>query len=128
MRYLGIDYGSRLIGLATSDEKGEFAFPYGSILNDATRIREIQKLVDEKKISTIVVGDTLSDNGGRNQVTNAADTFIEELGSRLSVRVVRAREAWSTFEAARFAPKGKEHDDAAAAAIILQRFLDVPHE
>ena len=123
MRYLGVDYGSQLIGLSVSDEKGEFAFPLGSIRNDTTRIAEIKMIVDEKKIGGIVVGDTLSDTGGRNQVTNDADRFIEEL-SVLTIPVSRMREAWSTFEAARFAPEGKKHDDAAAAAIILQRYLE----
>ena len=123
MRYLGIDYGSKLIGLSVSDEKGEFAFPLGSILNNAARIAEIKIIVDEKKIGGIVVGDTLSDNGGRNQVTNDADKFIEEL-STVQIPVTRMREAWSTFEAARFAPNNQKHDDAAAAAIILQRYLE----
>ena len=125
MKYLGIDFGTKRIGIAVSDEVGTIAFPRKTLPNDDQLIPQLKKLIDEEKISHIVVGDTRSHGGGENPVSAQADTFIESLEQATALRVERAFEAWSSIEASRYAPKGKEHDDAAAAAIILQRFLDM---
>jgi putative Holliday junction resolvase len=124
MRYLGIDYGARRIGIAVSDEAGSFAFPKETIPNDATSIDRIHTLVKRENIGHIVIGDTRAMNGVNNAITLEADAFARSLESHSKIPVSRSWEAWSSIEASRFAPKGKEHDDAAAAAIILQRFLD----
>lgn len=128
MKYLGIDYGARRIGLATSDENGEFAFPKETIPNDLSSIDRITRIIRQDNIAGVVIGDTRADTGVENPITKEVETFGEALQHHAGVPVSFVREAWSSFEAARFAPKGKEHDDAAAAAIILQRFLDAHRE
>lgn len=123
MRILGIDYGERRLGLALSDEGAGFAFPKETIPNDAAAIERIVAMCAAEGVQEVVIGDTRAANGVENAITAEAEEFAQRLEGRgLSVRT--AREAWSSVEAARFAPKGKEHDDAAAAAIILQRHLD----
>ncbi len=124
MRYLGIDYGARRIGLALSDEKGEFAFPNATVPNDGSTIDRIGKICVKEGVQEIVIGDTRAGNEGENVITKEAEDFAELLSKHTRLVVHRVREAWSSMEASRFAPKGKEHDDAAAAAIILQRYLD----
>ncbi len=126
MRYLGIDYGTRAVGIAYSDERGQFAFPLEIIPNDAHLIENIAHLVVDKKVEHIVVGDTRADSGAPNKITEALERFSDALGARTKLPVSHVREAWSSHEASRFAPKGHERDDAASAAIILQRFLDSP--
>jgi RNase H-fold protein (predicted Holliday junction resolvase) len=64
-----------------------------------------------------------SDGGAANILTEQCERFGKLLETRSKVSVSFVREAWSSFEAARFAPDQKKRDDA-AAAIILQRFLD----
>ena len=123
MRTLGIDYGAKRIGIAISDAAGGFAFPKGVIPNDASALDAILALVASEKIGAVVVGDTRAANGAENPVTFEADRFCEALEEKLEIPMHRAWEAWSSAEAGRFAPDGK-HDDSAAAAIILQRFLD----
>lgn len=123
MRYLGLDYGAKRIGVAVSDEAGGFAFPKETIPNDAQAIEGIARMIVEAAIGAVVIGDTRAANGAENPVTFEADRFVEELGERVQIPLHRAWEAWSSIEAGRFAPDG-EHDDSAAAAIILQRFLD----
>lgn len=125
MKYLGIDFGSQYIGLAISDDRGTMAFPRAEIANDAKSKDFILKMIEEEKVGTVVVGDTRAFNGGANRVTNTADKFIKELTAVTSVPVQVALEAGTSVEAARFAPKGHTHDNTAAAAIILQRFLDM---
>lgn len=125
MRYLGVDYGMKRIGIARSDERGAIAFPAGTIVNDGSALGAICALAEREKAGAIIVGDTRSHGGTENPITAAAERFIEALGRGSNLPVVPVFEAWSSAEAARYAPKGKEHDDAAAAAVILQRYLDM---
>jgi len=124
MRYLGIDYGARRIGIAISDEAASFAFPKETIPNDASTIDRIGTLVKTDSIGAIVIGDSRALNGVENAITSDAEAFAALLEKHVRLPLHTSWEAWSSVEAARFAPKGKEHDDAAAAAIILQRYLD----
>lgn len=124
MRYVGIDYGTKQVGIAVSDADGGFAFPRETLPNDARLIGGLCDLAQKEGAGAFVVGDTRSLSGQENPVTAASDAFADRLGAESGVPVHRMREAWSSAEAMRFAPPGKRHDDAAAAAIILQRFLD----
>ena len=125
MKYLGIDFGSRQIGIAISDEGGTMAFPRTEIPNDKNVKEFIARMIEEEGVGAVVVGDTRAFNGGENRITEQADRFIAELTKLVTVPVHVALEGGTSVEAARFAPKGHTHDDAAAAAIILQRFLDM---
>lgn len=125
MRYLGIDYGEKRIGLAISDEEGHIAFPRAIIDNDSRTLDLIRKDVDEQKVGHIIVGDTKSYSGLRNDVTSDAEAFIEVLKKTLGLPVEGVFEAGSSIEASRYAPEGETHNDSVAAAVILQRFLDM---
>ena len=125
MKYLGIDYGARQVGVAVSNAEGTIAFPRGNVPNDDKLMPALAAMCRDEKIETILVGDTRAFSGADNLITPEADAFMERLARETGVPVSRAREAWSTVEAARYAPKGREHDDSAAAAVILQRFLDM---
>jgi RNase H-fold protein (predicted Holliday junction resolvase) len=88
----------------------------------------MQQLADfaaEEKVDRIIVGDTLSHGGGKNPVTTEAEQFIEALARETALPVSRTFEVFSSIEASRYAPSSKQHDDSAAAAVILQRFLDM---
>jgi putative Holliday junction resolvase len=124
MRYLGIDYGTKKIGVAVSDDAGSFAFPRGTLDNDDKILDTFAAFVEKERIEEIVMGDTRTDLGEENRITKESDKFAYELEAWLKLPMHRVREAWSTQEAARYAPQGQKHDDSAAAAIILQRFLD----
>lgn len=125
MRYLGVDYGDT-IGLSLSDESGAFAFPLETIARGEGAIARIIELCRTRDVSAIVIGDTRAMNGRENAITAASDAFSEKVAAETGLPVHREPEAWSSVEAARFAPKGDKHNDASAAAIILQRFLDRP--
>ena len=125
MKYLGLDYGTKKVGTALSDEGGTIAFPRATLPNDENLLLKIKGLVEVEGAGAIVVGDTRAASGAPNQATDAAESFIEALRRLVEVPVERGFEAWSSVEASRYAPKGRARDDAAAAAIILQRFLDM---
>ena len=125
MKYLGVDYGAKRVGLAISDEAGAIAFPRATVPNDEKLLQFVYRMCEEEHVATVVIGDTRSHSGGENPVTAQADKFIEEFARLTAIPIERAPEMWSSIEASRYAPEGKGHDDSSAAAIILQRFLDM---
>ncbi len=124
MKYLGIDYGAKRVGIAISDDTGAIAFPRETIPNDERLLARAARLAEEEKIGTIVVGDTRAAGGRENPITAEADRFARDLKERTRLPVERIFEVWSSIEASRLT--GDEgHDDAVAAAIILQRYLEM---
>ncbi|HEY4487690.1 MAG TPA: RuvX/YqgF family protein [Candidatus Paceibacterota bacterium] len=125
MKYLGIDFGMKRVGVAVSNDEATIAFPRVTLKNEETLVPQIVEIIEKEKIGAIVIGDTRALSGAPNPIVSlSVDLFIEELKDAIQIPIHTAFEAWSSIEASRYAPKGKEHDDAAAAAIILQRFLD----
>ncbi|MEI6352787.1 MAG: Holliday junction resolvase RuvX [Candidatus Nomurabacteria bacterium] len=124
MKYLALDYGSKKIGVAISDEMGMFAFPFKIILNKnkENSLEEFLKIVSENNISTIVVGESLNQKGVENKILEEAKSFVKILEEKSKAKIVFEKEWFSTVEARRYDDR-RDADDS-AAAIILQRFLD----
>ncbi len=139
---LGIDYGSKKLGLALSDTGGLMAFPHAVIPHDGNALQAIARLVTEKKVEVVVMGDTLSGAGVENQVTKEARAFGARLEKELGLPLQwvsevgtsgAARVGWGEGEirgVVQTPQRAKKDDlhDARAAALILQRFLDVHRE
>lgn len=123
MKYLGLDYGTKRIGIALSDENGEFAFPKSIIPSDTSAINTIVQIVTEESVEGIVLGESLATNEVHNQLAQQTLQFKEKLAQMTTVPIVLEREGFSTVEAHRYQTKKGSRDDS-AAAIILQRFLD----
>jgi len=127
-KYIGIDFGIKRVGIAASDAAGTIAFPRNVLSNDATLIARIEEIIRVEKAESIVVGDTNSHSGAKNPVSAQADAFVEKLATATGLPIERSWEVWSTMEVSKLATKGHEHDDASAAAFILQRFLDMKEQ
>ena len=100
---LGIDYGSRRIGLAISDPDGVFAFPAGWLERrgggqDLAALREIAEARD---VVQIVVGLPIHMNGREGPEARAARAFAESLGRETGRKVDLFDERWTTREAER---------------------------
>lgn len=124
MKYIGLDYGSKRVGIAISNEEGTIAFPHAVLPNDTRLFGAVLGIVKAEGAQRIVAGDTRSHGGAANPVTEEAEAFFEHLARESGVPLFRAFEVFSSVEAARYAPHAVSHDDSAAAAIILQRFLE----
>ena len=124
MKFLGIDYGAKRIGLAVSNDAGTIAFPRETVANMKGIIATIQKIIRDEHIGFVVVGDTKSYGGIPNPVTLQVRGFVDDLKAVLDVPIASSWEAGSTMEANRYDPSGA-HNDSAAAAVILQRYLDI---
>ena len=123
---LGVDYGTKRVGVAISDEGGQFAFPYKVI--DSAKISPeatagaIADICKEKGIADVVMGESKNLKGEDNTVMQYIKVCADEL-TRLGLNVSFEPEWFSTQAAERF--QGKKDDiDSSAAAVILQSFLD----
>lgn len=135
MKYLGIDFGTKKIGLAVSDEDGKVAFPKEIISNDKETLRYIVRFIEGEQIGEIVVGRSVDGQGNENEVMKSVRDFIGQLSLLVQVPVHLQDEQMTTLEALKSlkpeknvarkrAKRDTKHVDAHAAALILQRYLD----
>lgn len=122
MKRMGIDFGSKKIGIAMTDDSGVMAFPHEVVPNDAQFLSYIEQLVAEKGIGEIVIGHSLDNNGAPNKIHQAVEEFITDITLQIGIPVHLEPEQFSTQQAARIQGKDAQ-TDAAAAAIILDSFI-----
>ena len=123
MRYLGIDYGTKRVGVSVSDENGQLAFPYAILENSKGLVGEVKAICVKEGITNIVVGESVNYEGQPNLVMEEITSFVAELREVVAIPVVYEREFLSTQQA-RFFQTDSTHVDDSAAAIILQSYLD----
>jgi putative Holliday junction resolvase len=128
---LGLDLGTRRIGAAVSDRTGTLASPLKVLerSGDPARDRgEIVRLVREEDVERVVVGMPTSLSGEPGPAAQAAMAETVALSAELEVPVVAWDERFTTVIAGRSmqgtAKKKKSTIDAAAAAVMLQSWLD----
>lgn len=126
MRILGIDYGSKRVGIALSDEAGQFAMPLIVLKNNKELLEEVRSIVTDNKVETIVMGESKSYKGEMNTIMEQITPFKALLEKELSIKVIFEPEFMTSVAAERFQGKNDMHD-ASAAALILQSFLDRDH-
>lgn len=123
MKIMGIDFGTKKIGIAISDDSGVMAFPHSVVKNDDKLLSYIEKLVSERSINEIVIGHSLNNQGGPNQVHSLVEEFITDLTLRIGVPVHLEPEQYSTQQAIHLQGR-TDMVDASAAAIILDSYLN----
>ncbi len=139
-RFMGIDYGTKRIGVAISDENHTLAFPKEIIQNNKDTFEKIKHLIKEENIKEIVVGESVDFSGKLNVLSGRIEVFILELKEKFVLPVHKQKEFLTSIEARRSKNGKKESNqaqshskvkqiksgrvDASAAALILQRYLD----
>jgi putative Holliday junction resolvase len=100
---LGLDYGSRRIGLAVSDEAGLFAFPAGALERTGLQrdLAALAALIAERGVTRVVVGLPLHMSGRGGPEAEAARAFARALGEAVQLPVDLLDERWTTREAER---------------------------
>lgn len=135
MKYLGIDYGSKKVGLAISDDEGSFAFPYKIIPNNMELLDSIHNICGEENITAIVIGESLDFSCRPNKVMGSIEDLRKTLEIELELPVYYEKEFMTSVfargsdgkevnNARKVKQKDKGKIDDSAAALILQRFLD----
>lgn len=123
MRYIGIDYGRKRVGIAVSDEGGKFALPHAVWENGPDLIKNIKKLCLEKVADGIVIGESRDLDGRENEILKDIMFLKEELEAELSIPIYLQPEFYTTVEAGRIQGENKMQD-ASAAALILKSYLE----
>jgi putative holliday junction resolvase len=130
-RIIGIDYGEKRVGVAISDEGQSFAFPRTVLKNDVRLLDTLAQLAQDEGAVLFVIGESENPRGGMNTIMRRITIFAEAIQVRTGLHVEFVNEAYSSAEARRaFEEKIKSRKDAtmpidaAAAAIILQMFID----
>ena len=140
MKILGIDYGTKRVGLAMSDDGGSIAFPKEIVKNDSSTLKHIEKLIKTENIEEIVIGESLDLDGTQNKVHEKIQKFAKQLEDFFKIKVFFQKEFMTSVEArkttifksslsqtqasSRMKKETGEKVDAKAAALILQRYLD----
>ena len=121
-RLMGIDYGSKRVGVAVSDEGRQFALPLVTVLNTPELIAEIEKIAIDHEVKEIVVGESRNYKGEPNAIFQDVEAFKKEMEKR-HFKVHFELEFMTSQQAERLQGKN-DKSDASAAALILQSYLD----
>lgn len=134
MRYLGLDLGTKTLGVSVSDPLGIIASSKEIIRHEENYdklLEEVEKLVNELKIDQIVLGYPKNMNNTLGERANKSLEFKKMLEEKLNIPVILMDERLSTKEATDLLIKNdtsrkkrKQVIDSLAATIILQRYLD----
>ena len=139
-RFMGVDYGTKRIGVAISDENKTLSFPKEIIQNNKDTFEKLGFLIKKENIKEIVVGESVDFSGKLNVLSGRIEVFILELKEKFNLPIHKQKEFLTSVEARRSKNGKKESNqaqshskvkqiksgrvDASAAALILQRYLD----
>lgn len=135
MKILGIDYGTKRIGVAIGDMETKIAVPLSVIemknaeLRMKNTVERIARIVKDEQVSLMVVGLPTRTDGGKSEMGKKVERFIKELHGKVGVHIVTQDERFTTAQVERSmkgmgkARKGIDKDSA-AAALILQSWFD----
>lgn len=133
---MGLDYGSKTIGIAISDELGFTAQPVETVeRNGENKLRKslarISEIVREKNIQKIVVGLPVNMSGKRGERVARTLEFVEKLKLRVDIPIVMQDERLTTVEANEILSESgvkreerKRYIDQIAASIILKEYME----
>ena len=122
MRLLGIDYGSKKVGLALTDETGSMAFPHSVVSTDKMLLKTIEAIIHKERVREVVIGYSLDRDGNPNKIHAAAEEFMLDLTLATGIPIHLEPEQYTTQAAIRLQGK-TPMTDAAAAALILDGYL-----
>lgn len=133
MTYLGLDLGSKTLGIAISDRLGIIANPLEVIRynNYEELLDKLNEIIASKKVDTIVLGNPLNLDGTLSKRSEETLKFKEVLENKLNLNVILQDERLSTVEAENILIENntsrknrKKVIDKMAATIILESYLN----
>ncbi len=133
MRILGIDYGSKRMGLAVSDPTRMIARSLVVITRTDLK-RDLDRLVEvieQQEASDIVIGMPVSKNGSLGEKAKEVIDFIDKMKKRIKIPIIQWDERFTTviserllIEADMSRARRKQVIDKVAASVMLQSYLD----
>ncbi len=136
MKYLGIDFGIKRVGLAVSDPQGKMAFPLKTIHRSSREklFEELISTIERERIQAIVLGLPRSPHGENSLTCRQVLNFRQSLERRTNVPVFTVNEALTSYEGQKILESRKKRTarrdgqlDQVAATLILESFLEKKH-
>ena len=133
IRFMGIDYGEKRIGIALSDPLLTFAYPLTTLINNSSIFSELKKIINDKSITKIILGFPPIRFKSSKELSEKVLRFKSEIESLNKVEIILWDEEYSSaiakekiIQSVSKKSKRKEKDllDKFAAAVILQEYLD----
>jgi putative Holliday junction resolvase len=121
-KLIGIDYGTKRVGVSVSDETGSVAFPKATYQNDRALIPTLVALIRKENASTVVIGESKDAEGKENAVMESVRKFVHELERSIAVTIAYEPEYYTSLQARRDTEKSIV--DAEAATIILNSYIE----
>jgi putative Holliday junction resolvase len=122
-RVLGIDFGTKRIGVALCDENRQMALPFSVVPNDKMVIANISKIIRDKGVELVVIGESKDFKMIDNPIMESVRSFESLLAIETGVEIDYEPEFLTSHQAHHVQGKTKMLD-ASAATIILQSYLD----
>ena len=133
-RIAALDYGTKRIGLAVTDELHITISPRDILLADAPELWEnLRKFVERERLSALVVGIPIREDGTKTAIVRRIEKFILKLRTEIAIPVIEYDESFSTQTAFQTMIAGgmkrkqraqKGMKDKIAAAVILRDFME----
>ncbi|MFH1427546.1 MAG: Holliday junction resolvase RuvX [Patescibacteria group bacterium] len=122
IKYLGIDWGSKRIGLAIGHSETGLATPYKVVGN----MREIVDIIKSEEINEVIIGEPLKMENSKMKVQLEFLNFLSDLKRKINIPVITFDERLTSKSADKLSKdkKNKAPRDAIAAMLILQTYLD----
>jgi putative Holliday junction resolvase len=137
MRFMGLDFGDKRIGIAVSDDQGQIAMPKDTLQRSGKvkYIERLAELADQENVGEILVGMPVSMDGSHGPQAQKVMRFVQRLRQRVEIPVVVWDERLTTVAAERILIEGnlsrsrrRRVIDKVAAAYMLQSYLDFRNE
>ena len=127
-KIIGIDYGSKKVGVAISNPERTIAFPKTIIPNKGHKdlLERVKNIVKEEGADSIVLGWSLDQKGQENFIMKDIHAFANKMTKETDLPIFFESESMTTSEAALSGKKGNLDDSA--AALILQGYLERTEE
>lgn len=122
--YIGVDYGSVRVGLARGATAARLAEPLKTMPTEQA-VSEINRLASENHVAGVVVGLPRNLSGDDTKQTQSVRSWVDSIKKEIDLPFYWQDEALTSAAAAN---KNAKDIDAAAAAALLQDFLDTPEE
>lgn len=131
MRILALDWGTKRVGAAISDEEQKIAFPLEESVETKNAVDEIKNIISRYEVGKILLGLPKNTTGDEKLSARSLRKFANGLGKIVSVPIEYIDERFTTVEATKLLrtqglteKKQRAIKDNLVAQIILQRFLD----
>ena len=133
---MGLDYGDNRVGIALTDPLGIIVSGYKTIItkgNDKILLKELEKIIEEKEIGTVVVGMPVNMNGTLGKRAEKTEEFIHKLKCKFNkIKIASIDERLTTVQASKTMAeleldqkKRKEVVDTLSAGYILETYISI---